>query len=236
MGGSQTGVQDMKAAVYCGTRNLYGDIIPAVKSLLCNSDVDKIYLLIEDDVFPYELPDCVECINVSDQSYFDHDGPNYKNGWTYMVLMRAALHSVFPKLSKILSLDVDTIVAKDISDLWDLPIDNYYLAGAREPHKSINYLYVNAGVMLLNLDKLRDGKGAEIIDALNTRRFPYNEQDCINELCRGHIYKMSSDYNASDWTEPTTTPKIQHFAAIHRWQNHPLVEMYRNKDWKDICG
>lgn len=227
----------MKAAVYCGTRNLYADMIPAVKSLLSNSDVDKIYLLIEDDVFPYDVPDCVECINVSEQSYFDHNGPNYKNGWTYMVLMRAALHRVFPNLERILSLDVDTIAAKDVSSLWDLPIDDYYLAGAGEPHKSGGGLYVNAGVMLLNLKRLRDtGKGDEIIDALNTRRFSYNEQDCINELCIGGIYKMSSDYNASNWTEPTTTPKLIHFAAISRWQNHPIVDVYRNKDWKDICG
>ena len=46
----------MKAAVYCATRNLYLDLIPAVKSLLANSDVDRVYLLIEDDAFPEELP------------------------------------------------------------------------------------------------------------------------------------------------------------------------------------
>ena len=225
----------MKAAVYCGTRNVYADMMPAMKSLLINSDVDKIYLLIEDDEFPYELPDCVETINVSNQLYFDHNSPNYKNGWTWMVLMRAALHRIFD-FDRVLSLDIDTIVAKDISELWDLPIDDYYLAGVREPHKSNNRLYINAGVMLLNLETLRDGKGDEIISALNTKRYPYNEQDCINELCQGGIYKMPSDYNASNWTEPTTTPKIQHFAAIQRWQNHPLVEMYRNKTWTDIFG
>lgn len=45
-----------RAAAYCGTRNLYQDMIPAIKSLLLNSNVDKIYLLIEDDEFPYPLP------------------------------------------------------------------------------------------------------------------------------------------------------------------------------------
>ena len=226
----------MRTAVYCGTRNLYGDMVTAAKSLCANSNVEKIYFLIEDDTFPHKLPNKIDCINVSGQTYFDHDGPNYKNGWTYMVLMRAALHRVFPNVGKILSLDVDTIVERDISDLWDLPIDDYYLAGAREPRKSFDRLYINAGVMLLNLDKLREGKGDEIINALNTKRYPYNEQDCINELCQGGIYKMPSDYNASNWTEPTTTPKIHHFAAIQRWQNHLLVETYRNKDWTDICG
>ena len=161
----------MKAACYCGTRNLYGDMIPAIKSLLSNSDVDRVFLLIEDDTFPYTLPERVTCINVSEQTYFRRDGPNYRNGWTYMVLMRAALHRIFPELDTILSLDVDTVVAKDISGLWDTDLSGYWLAAVREPHKSINRLYVNAGVMLLNLKRLREsGKGDELIDALNARR------------------------------------------------------------------
>ena len=225
----------MKAACYCGTRNLYEDMIPAVKSLLKNSDVDKVYLLIEDDEFPYELPSCVECINVSNQPWFDPDGPNYGNHWTYMVLMRAALHRVFPDLDKILSLDIDTVVAKDISDVWNLPVDNYWLAGAKELHKSSFRLYINCGVMLLNLKKLRDdGKGDELIEALNTKRYDFNEQDCIAEKCQGGILEMPSDYNANTFTVPTTTPKIMHFAAIPRWQNAPLVKVYRDMSWDEV--
>ena len=225
----------MKAACYCGTRNLYGDMVPAVKSLLKNSDVDLVYLLIEDDEFPYEMPSCVECINVSGQPWLDPNGPNYKNSWTYMVLMRAALHRVFPNLDRILSLDVDTIVAKDISELWDLPLDDYWLAAAKEPFKSRYRLYVNCGVMLLNLRKLRDdGKGDELIEALNTVRYGFNEQDCIAERCQGGMLVIPSDYNQNAYTEPTTTPKIVHFAAIKRWQSHPLVTMYRDMPWDQI--
>lgn len=224
----------MKAACYCGTRNLYEDMVPSVKSLLLHSDVDKVYLLIEDDAFPYELPSCVECINVSGQTWFRHDGPNYQSRWTYMVLMRAALHRVFPNLDKVLSLDVDTIVAKDISDIWNLPVDDYWLAAAKEPFKSAAYrkLYVNCGVMLMNLKKLRgDGKGDELINALNTTKYDYNEQDCIAQLCQGGILELSSDYNANNFTVPTVTPKIMHFAALQNWQKQPLVEEYRKVEW-----
>lgn len=48
--------KDLRVAAYCGTRNLYKDMVPAFKSLLINSNVDIIYLLIEDDKFPYPLP------------------------------------------------------------------------------------------------------------------------------------------------------------------------------------
>lgn len=225
----------MKAACYCGTRNLYGDMIPAVKSLLCNSNVDKVFLLIEDDEFPYTLPNCVEIINVSNQAYFKREGPNFNSPWTYMVLMRAALHRVFPDLDKILSLDIDTIVAKDISELWDIPVNDYYLAGAIEPAKSQYRTYINCGVMMLNLKKLREsGKGDELVDALNVRRYGFNEQDCIAEQCQGGILEIPSIYNANNYTEPTTQPKIVHFAAIRQYQNHPLVEMYKNKSWDEL--
>jgi hypothetical protein len=55
----------MKVAAYSGTRNVYYRMIPAVKSLLKNSNIDLVYLLIEDDIFPYDLPEKVKCINVS---------------------------------------------------------------------------------------------------------------------------------------------------------------------------
>lgn len=221
----------MRTAVYCGTRNLYRDMTTAAKSLCINSSVEKIYFLIEDDEIPYDIPDKIECINVSGQTYFDRDGPNYKNNWTYMVLMRAALHRVFPKMDRIVSLDVDTIAAKDVSALWDIDLSEWYLAGCREPHKSGRGLYINAGVMVMNLAKLRDGKGDEIIHALNTRWFAFNEQDCINESCSGGIKEIPSDYNANGWTVPTKTPKLIHYAAIPRWQNAPLVKMYRDMEW-----
>ena len=97
----------MKAAVYCGTRNLYANMLTAARSLLIHSDVEHIYFLIEDNIFPIELPSEISCINVSGQTYFTPDGPNYNSSWTYMVLIRAALSKIFPHLDTILSLDVE---------------------------------------------------------------------------------------------------------------------------------
>ena len=223
----------MKAAVYCATRNLYRDLIPAVKSLLANSDVDRVYLLIEDDAFLEELPACVETFNVSDQPWFPPGGANYSNGWTWMVLMRAALHRVFPSFDRILSLDVDTIVREDISALWDLSLDGFWLAGALEPLKTMEgRIYINCGVMLLNLRQLREtGKGDELIDALNRRPYDYPEQDCIAELCQGGILEIPSDFNANAFTLPTTRRRIEHFAAISWWPTNPLVQAWREAPW-----
>ena len=224
----------MRTAVYCATRNIYADMLPAVKSLLRNSNVEQVYFLIEDDEFPYFLPEEVKCSNVSHQHFFPEDGPNYKNGWTYMVLMRAALHRIFPDLDTILSLDVDTICAKDVSPIWDTPLGDNYLAGAREPIKSEHGMYINAGVMLMNLRKLReDGMGDRIIAALNAKRYTFNEQDCINELCRGKIAQIQSQYNSSAWTDSCVSPKLVHFAAIRHYQDAALWNQYREMSWED---
>ena len=44
-----------KVAVYAGTRNLYEQMYVCVKSLMANTIMDKVYLLIEDYEFPYEV-------------------------------------------------------------------------------------------------------------------------------------------------------------------------------------
>ena len=173
----------MKAAAYCATRNLYPDLIPAIKSLLMHSDVDKIYLLIEDDAFPEPLPDACECINVSRQMWFRPGGPNWSQKWTWMVLMRCALTKILPEtLDRVLSLDADTIVERDISELWDLDLTGWFLAAVREPRKSSpKTSYFNAGVVMYHLAQLRaEGMDDKLIRALNEKAYECTDQDAIN--------------------------------------------------------
>ena len=86
----------MKYAAYCGTRNIYGDMETAAKSLIANSDVDRVFFVIEDAEFPSELPSIVKCIDVSNQTFFKPDGPNMDSQYTYMAMMRIALCHVLP--------------------------------------------------------------------------------------------------------------------------------------------
>ena len=217
-----------KIAAYSGTRNLYPDMVPAYKSLLLNSDVDKVYLLIEDDEFPFELPPEVETMNMSDQTLFPWDGPNIKSPYTYMVLMRGAYSKIFPQYDRILSLDVDTIVDADISELWDLPIDEYYMSATPQRPPWPANGYVNVGVTLFNLKKLRDGTDDEVIHLLNTLYMRWVEQDALNHVCRGKIYPMPARYNHNEFVNREPEPKIHHFAAIANWSGSRFVEKYRD--------
>lgn len=218
-----------KAAAYCMTRNLYKWAIPSIKSLLINGKPDVIYLLIEDDEFPFKH-DKIKVINVSGQKFFPEGGPNYNNYWTWMTLMKVTLCKYLKRESRVLLLDVDTIIDGDISELWDLNIKDYYLAGGKEPDKSINDLYVNCGVILFNLKKLRDGKADELIHALNTRLFGFMEQDAINELCKGQMLEFDPKFNAHPWSVPVDEPVIIHYAGQREFAHLPLPEKYANME------
>ena len=225
----------MKTVVYCGTRAVYGDMATALKSLLAHTAVDRVYFLIEDERFPEELPDCVTVLDVSGQTFFPPAGPNYRQKWTWMVLMRTALSKILEE-DVVLSLDTDTIVQEDISALWDTPMDGAYIAAAKEPNKSGgSFLYCNVGVMLMNLKKLReDGKDDEIIAELNRRHYDFPDQDVFNVLCQGGIRKIKSDYNACPYVEPYETAKILHYAARNDWRGLPPARKYRAMSWEDV--
>ena len=221
----------MRAAVYAGTRNVYQDMIPSMKSLLIHSNVEKIYFLIEDDKFPYELPPEVECINVSKQKWFDTDCINMKNRCSYMVLLRVVFCQLFPHLDRILTIDNDTIVKENISDLWYLNMDDYYIAGCTEFQKSTpDFTYINMGVAMINLKKWReDGLDKKLVKDLHTYYFEETEQTAINMACQGHILVLNAMYNRNNYTDQKMgREKIIHYAAVKNWQSMPLVQKYRD--------
>lgn len=231
----------MKAVAYCGTRNLYKNMAMCVKSCLQNGNVDRIYLLIEDDTFPYDLGDKVVVKNVSGQTYFPPSGVNYNCEWTYMVLMKCALSKVFPRLDRILMLDCDTLVEHDLSELWELDMTDYYYAAVPQTRTTYpspydkqpeDFIYINAGSLFCNLKKLRkDKKDDEIIASINSNKYRWAEQDCISELCQGHIKVLSGRWNQCDFT-PTDhlATYIRHFAANKWWPNTTFGRRYEIDD------
>lgn len=233
--------REERVVVYCGTFDVYLNMVASCKSLLSNVAVDKVYFLIEDDEFPYELPDIVETINVKNQTYFPPDGPNFDNAWTYMCMIRAAFPEMFPQYKKILSLDIDIVINDNVSDLWDYDISDYYLAGVPERQRqktSVDPLYINFGVVMMNLDKLRqDNLQPKIIDALNTKKFGCPEQDAYNKLCAGHILHLPAEFNFTTYSHITgdaIKERIIHYAGQKFWRHYSLVKKYSDLDWDEV--
>lgn len=233
-----------KIVVYTLTKNIYKNVIPSLKSLLKNGNVDRVVLVTElsDPDVGFDLPDKVITMPISKYGYFYEDGPNFNCRWTYMALMKTTMPYLFPKHKRVLTLDVDTIVLGDLSPLWDLDLDGYYLAGSMEPYwtMQLKALYVNAGVIMWNLEQLRDGKVNEIIRSLNLEPWALAEQACINAKCRGKMLQIGPEWNSGDWTKnlPIEQVRIRHFMAYgqERFQAEPLVKEYARMNWSDVFG
>lgn len=229
-----------RVVVYAGTRNLYADMVVASKSLLYHDGADIVYFLIEDDTFPHDLPDCIHTINISNQTIFRPDGPNYNSHWTYMVLFRAALTKLFPQYDRLIHLDVDTIVQKPIDYLWSLDLGTNYYACVEEKQITFRqHPYFNFGVAIHNLALLRKHKIDDtIIQTINTTKLLLPEQDAINNACRKNILELPQIYNAMYHNIPCLPDDqavIKHFAA--RAKLFPQYELYRkfaSLSWKQV--
>ena len=222
-----------KIVTYFSTRNLY-DVLPAAyNSLLAfNPDV-HVYCFIEDDKLPYKTPKQVTCVNVTGQTLFPEDGPNYRTRYSYMILLKAALTKIFPDADKALILDVDTIVCHDIMQLWDWDLSHAYYAAVMEPEGSRirGIPYANFGVVMLNLARLRtSGKDDLVIEAINTHAFRYPEQDAFNLICMNRFDPLPPDYNvtnfAFDITGNPTHIYIKHYAGLNDWSDQGEVKYW----------
>lgn len=228
-----------RIAVYAGTRNIYHDMVVSAKSLLYHRGADEVYFLIEDDTFQEPLPSCIHTMNVSGQTFFRPDGPNYRCMWTYMVMMRTALTKLFPDADRVLSLDHDTIVRKPIDFLWSVDISDHYYAAVEELHiRNREHPYINFGVSVHNLAKLRDGTDDKIISDVNTNYHQYCEQDAVNEICKGQILLLPPEYNdmwfnASGVSDDKVI--IKHYAARRQPLNsYPDYQYYERMTWNQI--
>lgn len=238
MGGSSVSKgAGMREAAYCGTRNLYCDMETAAKSLIANSNVERVHLFIEDEEFPSELPPIIECHDVSGQRFIKPDAPSNSTQYTYMALLRAALCHLLPDSDSVLSLDCDTIAVADCSGVFDILLDGAYFAAV--PEKWIDRrgtVYTNAGVVLYNLAKLREGKADEVLEILNSHYFRWCEQDAMNWLCQGRIAEMGPEYNWCGVVEKggKPGPRILHYAAREDWRGEPEPAMYREMPWDEV--
>lgn len=232
----------MKHAVYSGTRNLYDGMETAAKSLYSNSTVDKIWFLIEDRCFPKDLPDFIECVDVSGQAFFPKKCANIRTQFSYMSLLRVCYTRLLPQdVHKVLQLDVDTVCVDDVDGIWDADLTDCWCAMTEEhlgTFKPYGRKYFNAGVALFDLDKMRDEKIDEwLINFLNEVEVPYIDQDAANRY--GNIANLEVKYNECFVTGYTESPVIVHFAGIKDWQTSPraarreYLKKYREMTWKE---
>lgn len=238
-----------KHAVYAGTRNLYEAMVWSAKSLVANSSVDEVHFLIEDDEFPYEVPEFFDFMNVKDymEGVFPDSSPNARTHFTKMAMVRACYPRLLHDIDMVLQLDADTVVLDDIDALWELPLDGKWFAAVPEtlsgydPFRSGNYH--NVGVCMFNLAQMReDDAQPQLVNFINSQKLFCVEQDALN-WC-GAMKKKAVDmpvrYNENRATGYTDNPAIQHYVGYMDWTTNPnlprreYLKLYRDKTWDEI--
>lgn len=209
---------------YITDHHLYPYLLPSIMSFLDHNEIEKIYILAEDEKLPYTLPEQCEVIKIYPLDYFRKDGPNYDNRWTPYCLCKVALSRILP-IDKVLYVDVDTICTDNLDELWNTELrrvslldgneQDLYVAAVKETHK-IDYF--NAGVMLLNLKAIREDRADQwMINYINSRKLPCPDQDAYNDVARMRKTMLPVRYNETDFTGETQEPAIVHYAAYSTW-------------------
>lgn len=209
--------------VYFGSREIYRDFGTAIRSLLAHNPTATVWTLTEDPDPFYDLP--VNNIVWRWRDYFNELPTTTK--WKQFGPIRAAFSKVLP-LDRVISIDCDTIVLGDISELWTMDLQGCHVAMCREEYMSraIGRPYYNNGICVMDLARIRkDGVDDAMIRELNTTWHPYVGQDAMQMFCR--ILDLDSRWNTSKFTAPCPDPVILHFADRQDWRDLPEVLQYR---------
>ena len=132
---------------------------------------------------------------------------------------------------KILYLDIDMMAGGDISKLYNIDIENYEYAAVKEKYGSwiIRPDYINAGMLLMNLKKMKETKLLEKDrEKIKHKKMLFADQDAIfwtttSKKIIPRIYNEQSRFNKKDTI-------ICHFCKRMLWFPYPRTENI--KQWQ----
>ena len=175
------------------------------------------------------------------------------NIWSTANFYRLRLTDLLKDVKKIIYLDTDTLVYKDLSKIYNYNIEGKYFIGMLE-HKSKNFFinnnvsfnnYINTGVMLCNLDELRKGNiSNKLIDYIkkynNDFKCPVNDPtNLFTHLKNGYFSpkdvvigfcNIKSAYNYYNYNK-----KINKKLVVEAYKNPYIYHYIINvKPWRGI--
>lgn len=147
--------------------------------------------------------------------------PNLHNSYTPYAMLRLFMDRIPELPEKVLYLDVDTIVMQDLAKLYAVDVTSYDFAGVLDAYGRylIHPHYVNTGVLLMNLKKMKEEKAfAQCIVLLASHHYFFPDQAVLNKVCRkGKLY-LPREFNEQKKLRPST--------AIRHYCNQPRIFPY----------
>ena len=156
---------------------------------------------------------------------------------------------LFPLYEKAVYIDSDTILRGDIGKLFDMELGDNMVLAMPDPkvsgipefrdyvEKALNVPakeYVNDGVMLMNLKKMRKEKYLSQMVAM-MKEFDADlvapDQDYLNVIARGQIGHIGAEWNAEPTAEFDTKTMLVHFNLFNKpwhYKNVPGEKIFWN--------
>lgn len=151
--------------------------------------------------------------------------------FTLSIYFRLFIPAMFPQYGKGIYIDSDVVLNGDVAELYNIDIgDNYIGACAdlsivdvpplvRYTEEAVGMekgKYINSGVLLMNMKKLREARLDEhFLSLLNTYHFDCiaPDQDYLNAMCSGKIHYLDECWDAmpNDSRPPLEKPMLVHY-------------------------
>lgn len=150
--------------------------------------------------------------------------------FTLTIYFRLFIPLMFPEYDKGIYIDSDVVLTGDVAELYETDIGDNFIGACRDYSIAdvpplVAYTenavgvkgdeYINSGVLLMNLKKMRDtGFEEHFLNLLNTYHFDSiaPDQDYINAICNGKIYYLDQKWDTMpDSSVPVSEPKLIHY-------------------------
>lgn len=142
----------------------------------------------------------------------------------------------YKEYDRVVFIDLDILVLGDISELFFSSIGKK-VGGVQAYYKSCDELlnYINAGVIVVNLNKISENFYTKIIDFVS-RGYKYPEQDAINKYMRNDIMYLPKKYNvekrmlfSKKYPFDIEEVLMLHFVALKPWQKERKINEKRDR-------
>ena len=215
-----------------------------VNSLLQNNASHDIHLFLVSDDITQEQADTAFASILTDKTILtvisvtkeDIGCIETNKRFGHYIFYRIFFYKFFPEdVSVVLSLDVDMIINGDLSPVFKTRLDRYALAACvdQRPICEISFsnqqrekygldpqqIYYNAGLMLMNLDKMRsEDKGDLMLNAgMQDSSLGWPEQDLINIFFKNEICTLPGRFNHGPFKYVTTNEIGVDPVVVHYW-------------------
>ncbi len=158
------------------------------------------------------------------------DSKNMKSSYTPYAMTRLFADRIDGVGDKLLYFDTDVMPIGDISELYDLDIAAYHMAGVRDYFGKFFFgnRYLNSGVLLFNMKRMKeDGAFARCIDLCRNKRMLLFDQHALNKYAKKKLI-LNRRFNEQKSTREGTL--IRHFAMTIKWL--PYFRTQTVKPWQ----